>query len=168
MNGERIYNVKEKKQTTKSKESKVPSQKRTSTKEKSPMGTAFDGGKVKKVRAEKTEAPKTKTSKKQAVENKTAPKKTTTKKNLSEKAPKKRISSPKNSDRGFVATRIAESIPVTPIQEKKTRKTLSTAKKKEGKQERVKILFLGGVGEIGKNMTAIEYNYRCRAYVPQQ
>ena len=39
-----------------------------------------------------------------------------------------------------------------PIQTEKTTKTLSMKKKKA-----VKIVFLGGVGEIGKNMTAIEY-----------
>ena len=123
------------------------------------MGTAFDGGKVRKERTGKSSVAKEKTAKKQTSRQaKSEPKKSTSvTKSSPEKAPKKRISSPKNSDREFVAERIAESIPAPSVKEKKTRKTPSLAKKKGNKQESIKILFLGGVGEIGKNMTAIEY-----------
>ena len=58
-------------------------------------------------------------------------------------APKKRISAPKKSNRDFVAY--------------ETETIAKPIKKRVVKQKAVKILFLGGVGEIGKNMTAIEY-----------
>ena len=58
-------------------------------------------------------------------------------------APKKRISKPKDSNKDFVTVALSQE---------PAAKGKSTKKRKD-----VKILFLGGVGEIGKNMTAIEY-----------
>ena len=119
------------------------------------MGTSFDAVTVKKAvktpkshtqskEPLKTPSPRKKTVKTpQAV---TAPKK--------EKTPKKRMNSPKNSNKGFSPIeRPSTEIPLqTPIKEGKAKGKRTTKKK-----SCVKILFLGGVGEIGKNMTAIEY-----------
>ena len=58
---------------------------------------------------------------------------------------KKRISKPKDSNKDFQPL----SLSVEP--------TASTKGKSSKKKKDVKILFLGGVGEIGKNMTALEY-----------
>lgn len=66
--------------------------------------------------------------------------------NAAVKPPKKRVSAPKNSNKEFAP--IAVETPAIP-----TGKKSSVGKKKKA----VKILFLGGVGEIGKNMTALEY-----------
>ena len=139
--------------------------KRRFTKEKSPMGTAFD---VKFVDfsmpiAEPTKQVKSRrktTENKNVAENKAAPK--TNNKTLkkprkeaiasvvAEKIakPQKRISSPRNSQKGAEYAVQTESPALTT--EKKT-------KGKTSKKKAVKILFLGGVGEIGKNMTALEY-----------
>jgi len=150
--------VKERKVNTKQREAKAPSKRRASTKEKSPMGTAFDGISIKaELRADKRTT-KTKTVKQAKSGEKKTPsprtKKTADSKTVSTsaKTQKKRISSPKNSDRGF----IAETIAPTATPEKKPQKRTAT-KRNTNKKDSVKILFLGGVGEIGKNMTAIEY-----------
>lgn len=59
-------------------------------------------------------------------------------------APKKRISKPKDSNKEFLPVALSAEAD-------------SSTKNKTRKKKQVKILFLGGVGEIGKNMTALEY-----------
>ena len=154
--------MKEKKQNNKT-QAKTPAKKRTSTKEKNPMGTAFDpaerkqsklprnGGSAKSAKGKNTEGSATK-------------KAPTRKASASErggvatqaKAPKKRISSPKNSNKQFIPVEydVAKEADALPKTQAKARKGGNA---KKGKKDCVKVLFLGGVGEIGKNMTAIEY-----------
>ncbi len=67
-------------------------------------------------------------------------------------APKKRVASPKRSQRELPSERL----------EKTEAESFASVGGKRGKsagkkKKCVKVLFLGGVGEIGKNMTAIEY-----------
>ena len=144
--------------------------KRVSTKVKNPMGTSFDAVKV-----EKAPVPKKRTApaKKRGdnlnapTEKKSAPRASTPKKAqgktglTTEKQPKpKRIAPPKASNKNFqpiiiepTQTSVAldnADVLAMPIKKEK-RKAASK------KQKAVKIIFLGGVGEIGKNMTAIEY-----------
>lgn len=106
---------------------KLPSQKR-STKEKNPMGTSFDLPLSDGLSAQNRRKTRQNPSSKQVASKKI----------------------------------LAEQIPTTPpvktrgkkvgSENKQQAKTTSVKKKKA-----VKILFLGGVGEIGKNMTALEY-----------
>ncbi len=162
MNGERIYKVKEKKQSSKTKEGATPSKKRSSTKVKNPMGTSFDAPSTKRrTQKEKSISPKSaKTQKQNQEEGKvraprsrvaTDKKKGTTK---VEETTKKRIASPKKSDRNFTAIEVGAGI-VTSKKSKGGKK--SSSKKVKLNAAAVKVLFLGGVGEIGKNMTALEY-----------
>ena len=130
--------MKEKKTNKKLQANTESAKKRGSTKEKSPMGTAFDLSQTKAKKA----ATKRGTNKNEKVKREggakvknTAPHKKAVEEmgvSAPSKTPKKRISSPKNSNKGFIP-------------------------KGKTKKDKVKILFLGGVGEIGKNMTAIEY-----------
>ena len=64
---------------------------------------------------------------------------------------KKRLNSPKSSNKDRLTEWVSTSV-VEPILPAKKQKTKGTSKQKS-----VKVLFLGGVGEIGKNMTALEY-----------
>ena len=119
--------VKERK-TENTQESKKPTNKKPSARgKKNPMGTAFDI---------------------QAVANapqKTAKKPRVNKEVRAEKQPRTK----KTPER-------KESVDaLRPNAEKKLR--MPKEKKASKKQKPVKIIFLGGVGEIGKNMTAIEY-----------
>ena len=78
-----------------------------------------------------------------------------------EQPSKKRINSPKNSNKGFVPAErlVVETIPQNSNKPAPTKaKEGQKAKRSTKKKGCVKILFLGGVGEIGKNMTAIEYS----------
>ena len=154
--------MKEKKQNNKM-QAKTPAKKRASTKEKNPMGTAFDATKRRKntpsYANEKTKSTKGK-KREAATPKKTAARKTANgdklEKTVPTKAPKKRISSPKNSNKQFtpIEYEVAKEVDISPKTQAKTRKGSNV---KKGKKELVKVLFLGGVGEIGKNMTAIEY-----------
>ena len=149
---------------------KTTPNKRVSTKVKNPMGTSFDAVKVEKAPAPKKRTAPTKkrgdklstpTEKNSAPRVKT-PKKTQPQSVLAaEKQPQtKRIAPPKASNRNFQPISIpqtessaifdAADVLSAPIKKEK-RKAASK------KQKAVKIIFLGGVGEIGKNMTAIEY-----------
>ena len=143
--------MKEKKQTVKQKEG-VPSKKRTSTKAKNPMGTAFDGSTGYK--QSRVKSPK-KTKGKTADKPKKEAKQETMKQSAPKTQPKKRIASPKQSNRDFITERMETVAPV--VEQTKTRKKSVSTKKMSDKKAKVKVLFLGGVGEIGKNMTAIEY-----------
>jgi predicted metal-dependent RNase len=120
------------------------------------MGTAFDANERKKNKA----LSKVTTSEKEKKSNSTGKKVASRKKapvekaNIPVKAQKKRTSSPKKSNKEFIPIeRETENNSVS--LETKTVKT--QAKKSKAKKGKVKVLFLGGVGEIGKNMTAIEY-----------
>ncbi len=95
---------------------------------KNPMGTAFEGGTI--------VAKSAKTNKKNREEKPTVEKTVKTK-----------------SQAVAVAS-------ITPMREEKNKRLQSRKAPKKSttkKKKPVKILFLGGVGEIGKNMTAIEY-----------
>lgn len=73
-----------------------------------------------------------------------------------EQEPKKRIASPRRSNKNF-ETELFENKFVVSKAKKLEETTSKRAAQPKKKQRAVKILFLGGVGEIGKNMTAIEY-----------
>ena len=157
--------MKEKKQNNKMQANSTPAKKRVSTKEKSPMGTAFDAKERKPRRSSaKQSTPQSTKGKKGGVVK--TDKNASHKKMLAEqgvaatqvKAPKKRISSPKNSNKEFIPVEVEspKKTATTPIKETKIHKATET-KKGKTKKNCVKVLFLGGVGEIGKNMTAIEY-----------
>ena len=126
---------------TKNKETKTetPSAKKRFTKDKNPMGTAFDvtDALVKKAKpSPKKQASKPRKTSEKKVDNK--------KPEALQKNASKRILPPAVSDREFKSVEY-ESKP-------------SMKKPQRAKKEKcVKIIFLGGVGEIGKNMTAIEY-----------
>ena len=163
MNGERLDKVKENKQN-KNLQGKSPAKKRTSTKEKSPMGTAFDASERKQTKpsSRQATAPSTKRNKARTpnVNKSSSRKKMTTEKPVApvqNKAPKKRITAPKNSNKEFIPVEreVAKTENTAVKTERKPRKT--SGKKSRERKESLKVLFLGGVGEIGKNMTAIEY-----------
>ena len=144
--------MKEQKQNNKTNKSyeesgKAAKKKSSGSRKRNPMGTSFDaitlgeyvfGGEelAKPVRKTKKtdegKALKTAQSKKEQKENKAAP----------------------NKREDGVSPR-AQKAKADKQTEKKADK--KTDKKPTRKQKPVKILFLGGVGEIGKNMTAIEY-----------
>lgn len=116
-----------------------PSARKRFTKDKNPMGTSFDvSGALlsKSAPAPKKTASKPRTSKE--------PKAEKTKPESAKKPAQKRILPPSASDKSFKTE---------PIVKDKVVKKPQRAKREKS----VKIIFLGGVGEIGKNMTALEY-----------
>ena len=127
------------------------------------MGTAFDPAERKQSKLPRNGG-SAKSAKGKNTERSTTKKAPTRKASASErggvatqaKAPKKRISSPKNSNKQFIPVEydVAKEADALPKTQAKARKGGNA---KKGKKDCVKVLFLGGVGEIGKNMTAIEY-----------
>ena len=157
--------MKEKNQDKKLREAETQSKKRVFTKGKSnPMGTSFDAlvleKPVQKRRMKSTataEKPRKATERKQL---KQQARKTNSRVNepisQDEQEPKKRIASPRRSNKNF-ETELFENKFVVSKAKKLEETTSKRAAQPKKKQRAVKILFLGGVGEIGKNMTAIEY-----------
>ncbi len=157
--------MKEKRQNNTPRGQSAP-KKKSGSKKSNPMGTAFDLSTIeaplKKPRAPRAPKAAPQSAKTQAkrggdgqapthingrATGKKAPKKTqetlpAVSVPSGVNAPKKRISKPKDSNKDFAPVTIS----VEP-----------SAKGKSKKKKEVKILFLGGVGEIGKNMTALEY-----------
>lgn len=146
--------MKEKNKTNK--EETLP-KKRRFTKDKNPMGTAFDGAisvsesfdrsSAKKKTNRRTDAKKPTSSRGKSI------KKESVESEKKRSAPQKKINTPKDSNRKTAAKKVA--VVEEMEAEKKVKKTKTRTLEK--KKKPVKILFLGGVGEIGKNMTAIEY-----------
>ena len=140
----------ETKQTKNARGEKTAPAKRARTKEKSPMGTSFDALFIEKPQLQQPK--KRRADKPQAVK--------TVKEEKSETA-KKKIAPPRSSNKDFKTEQPVKK--QKPIQTEKADKGKQAAKptvKQSGKGKKarpVKIVFLGGVGEIGKNMTAIEY-----------
>lgn len=156
--------MKEKKQNNKMQAKTTPAKKRASTKEKNPMGTAFDAAERKQGKpSRKSEAVKpTKGRNSGGATNKASSrKKLTVDKGDTvqhSKAAQKRISSPKISNKEFIPVEIeSKKQPKLSAKAETAKRKEGAAKKGKGKGAKVKVLFLGGVGEIGKNMTAIEY-----------
>ncbi len=137
--------MKERKQNV-GQESVSKPKKRPSTKAKNPMGTSFDGTTYE-------QPAQMKRGRKPAPQTAEAPQ------NGRVKSPikgRKQIAPPKNSNRDFIPEEPVKKggrKPKTPEAEGKT----PAKKSAKSRKKAVKILFLGGVGEIGKNMTAIEY-----------
>ncbi len=131
--------MKENKQPKKRQEE--PLKKRGASKKKNPMGTAFTFG-------EEDKQPRSQKTEKVPREKKSA-----RKEGGAVKEDKKRLSSPKQSNRDFAA----EKFPVQKVSQKAVRTEKNKENKENKRKKKVKVLFLGGVGEIGKNMTAIEY-----------
>ena len=129
--------MKEKKETkSPTKESRKQPQKQTAKKVRNPMGTAFNAS----VSAEK---PARKGTRSQSV-----------------KTEKKPMTSPEKGKKAM-QRKTVEKPAVTKTKQKNTKTSVSTQEKAvkntNKKKKPVKIIFLGGVGEIGKNMTAFEY-----------
>ncbi len=147
-------------------EQNVPTPKKRFTKEKSPMGTAFDGKPLSAAPTQKKRSEKKNVSVK-ATENKKTNRKTDKfldKHNVSQEksvtpSRKKRIAPPRESNSEFIPFEAA--VPSKKARRKQAMpqtETLENTKPIQGKRKKaVKIIFLGGVGEVGKNITAIEY-----------
>ena len=142
------------KTTNKGLSQETPKRKTLTKSKRNPMGTAFLGN------MDTFSAQEQKSMKSRAVkpkwDAKTSPRKTENKadskpikKTTVIENPKKRISAPRNSKKE-IKTQV-----VKPVEMNKPVKTKKESKKRA--QKPVKIIFLGGVGEIGKNMTAFEY-----------
>ncbi len=139
--------MKDKKEKKNKQEEKTVPAKKSRAKQKNPMGTAFDGVFADYAVAQQPKRRRTVTLDKQQSEQ--------------ADKPKKKISPPRESKKG-----VEERVKVKPQKRERNEKA-PTVKQSEkttvkqtgkGKKARpVKIVFLGGVGEIGKNMTAIEY-----------
>lgn len=138
----------EKKQDKKNKE-EVTKKKDFTKSKANPMGTSFDAVAVQKparVKKEKIEKPRENSKKS------TEPKEEKRDTAKSVQAPKKRIASPRNSNREF------ETVEYESRKESVAKPKKHVNKGTQGKRKQpLKVLFLGGVGEIGKNMTALEY-----------
>ncbi len=144
--------MKEKKQDNKTVEGEFPSKKRRVGGKRNPMGTAFGSAEAVATPA-KSDKPNRRGN--SAVEAQAKQKSTKTNVVEGNKQPqKKRITPPKQSDREFVAEKPEKSVMHN---EKQPKKGKTEGNKKGKKKKAVRVLFLGGVGEIGKNMTAIEY-----------
>ena len=136
--------MKEKKQDKSVRNESVSTKKRF-TKEKSPTGTAFDLSEIsfeKPVKKPRTKKAQPAPAKKKAQEKLQTVKSTSTKKRTAE--------SGKNTVKEVVKTQKTTA--------KQAESKQTKGKQTQGKKRKpVKILFLGGVEEIGKNMTAFEY-----------
>ncbi len=138
-------------------EGEKPSQKRPRGK-RNPMGTAFsksEGVTPASPKAKRGRPRREEDARQEVAPKLQKPRERTGERNLQREersAPQKRIRSPKQSAADFVAepVKTLENVQKTT---KRQKPNVATSKKKKG----VKVLFLGGVGEIGKNMTAIEY-----------
>ncbi len=128
------------------KQADAPAKKRRPPRAKNPMGTAFGAETSAAPVAKKmTNGRKGRPTNAEAKTNNAAERRT----GGIEGAQKKHISSPKESKRDFSTVEIGEI---------KRNNGMDKVQKHATKRKRtVKVLFLGGVGEIGKNMTAIEY-----------
>ncbi len=124
---------KSKKQTAEKVIKAAPPKKARTSSKKNPQGTAFNNFAA--------ESSVSSTNKKTAKVQKQAAK-------TPQKTEKKQLRIPKDKLRNEQAKKSV-------FEDNKSVKKQSTTKKKQEKP--VKIIFLGGVGEIGKNMTAIEY-----------
>ena len=134
------------------------------TKEKSPMGTAFDGAALTATPIQKkTRGSKNKTAEQRKNRANKADKPLKTTKDSQEKATKtrnKRIAHPRQSNPEFVPFETAVLVKKASKKQPEiiTKETAEPQKVTHNKRKKaVKIIFLGGVGEIGKNITAIEY-----------
>lgn len=173
MNGEKQYKVKERKQNKNLQGKNAPAKKRSSTKEKNPMGTAFDlnerkqavasskTAKASPIKSKKTDTKAVKKSSSTVAKKTNSRKKTPTEKSVPAMPPKtarKRVASPKNSNKEFASIEL-QTAKKAEIKAKPnpTHPKIVATKRGKAKKENVKVLFLGGVGEIGKNITAIEY-----------
>ncbi len=140
--------MKERKQNQKPTEGE-PSKQQRRGRRSNPMGTAFGN---ENAPAAKQRAPG-KQENKGASAQASHPNKQEDK--ASPSAPKKRISHPRKSNKDFITVDYAtgEVIEKQPLDKPKAH-----AKRGQGRRKKsVKVIFLGGVGEIGKNMTALEY-----------
>ncbi len=140
---------------------------------RSPMGTSFDGS-----TAKKTSSSANLTSARNATEKRVSATKKTVQGVTKQKTVKPPRASKKNEPKSVstVSKKTAQAKTMKPtrtstalsrstqktaakvefVQEKPVA-TITPVKVKRSKQKPVKVLFLGGVGEIGKNMTALEY-----------
>lgn len=138
--------MKEKKQDKTSRSNGKSTAKKRSTKGNStPMGTAFDLSDLGVSQSIAAKKPR-KTQKQQPISS-------GAKKSVGQKTPTKRTTEQTVLERPKKEIKMpVKKTEVTALSEPKTGKQTQSKRKKA-----VKILFLGGVGEIGKNMTAFEY-----------
>lgn len=149
--------MKEKKQDKTIRGEGKPAEKKRSTKGKNnPMGTAFNlseigaGQAIKASKPRNTQKRKSQSNVEKKSSGKKAPAKTPVKA-PAKSSVKKREGQAVEGKRGKSTKKVIQEAPI--------QKTMPKAEKQShGKKKKaVKILFLGGVGEIGKNMTAFEY-----------
>lgn len=148
--------MKEKQKTEFSQEKKGTIKKQRGA--KNPQGTAFD---LSDALTQKAPSARKKRITDPKVAIKKNSKNSSVKTEKSAEKGKKKLSSPKNSNADFVydMQEIA-ALPKRKSRQKPLMETLVEAqvvKRKSKKKKAVKIIFLGGVEEVGKNITAIEY-----------
>lgn len=127
----------------------------------SPMGTSFDGTQSKLTEQSQKAINRKKKQAEQPIHD--ANKEKRVRKNVNQESfgtervqtRKKKIMPPNNSSPLPIDWEEGTKQGIVPII--KPKKTKNTGKTQQKKKKAVKIIFLGGVGEIGKNMTAIEY-----------